>query len=280
MSGPPTGATDPFVDRTTERTSLGEALRSIVLHRELLKNLVMRDLKLKYRGSVLGFLWSLANPLAMVSVYTLAFKYILGNTQPGYPFFLLLGVLAWTFFANAATMSTGVIVDGGGLIRAVRFPRAILPLATVFFNLAQYLLTVLAFLPVMLGVLQVPPAWPMLMFPLVLALQVVFTVGVALLLSAATAHFRDVRHLVEVVLPMLFWTTPVIYALSAVPAWLRPLVRFSPVSPFIVAYQRIFYEGGWPDVSMWLVAGAYSAGMLAIGARVFQSLERDLADRL
>ncbi|MCC7008859.1 MAG: ABC transporter permease [Acidobacteria bacterium] len=278
-----------FVDRATEQLSVAEEATAVVTHRELLKNLVMRDLKLKYRGSVLGFAWSLANPLAMVIIYTLAFKYILGSTQPGYPFFVLLGVLAWTFFANSATMSTGAILESGGLIRSVRFPRAILPLATVCFNLAQYVLTVLVFVPVMLTILGVPPAWPMLLFPAVVILQAMFTFGVALMLSAATTHFRDVRHLVDVILPLCFWTTPIVYAIHQVPAVaviggaavpLRTLIRLSPMSPFIVAYQRIFYEQTWPDPGSWGLAVAYAAGMLALGVYLFRRLETELLEHL
>jgi lipopolysaccharide transport system permease protein len=283
-------ASDPgFVDRSTEHLSVAEEVVAVVTHRELLKNLVTRDLKLKYRGSVLGFAWSLTNPLAMVIIYTLAFKYILGSTQPGYPFFVLLGVLAWTFFANSATMSTGAILESGGLIRSVRFPRAILPLATVCFNLAQYVLTVLVFVPLMLLMLRIPPAWPMLLFPAFLILQAMFTFGVALMLSSATTHFRDVRHLVDVILPLCFWTTPIVYAIHQVPTAatmagvdvpLRTLIELSPMSPFIVAYQRIFYEQTWPDPWTWSLAAIYAVGMLALGIRLFRRLETELLEHL
>ena len=102
-------------------------LRGLFQYGHLLRNLVVKDLKLKYRGSVLGFVWSLANPLLMIAVYTVAFTYILRIRTPGFVFYLMLGVLAWTFFANATSMSTGSIVDNGGLARSVWFPRAILP---------------------------------------------------------------------------------------------------------------------------------------------------------
>jgi ABC-2 type transport system permease protein len=269
-----------FLDRTSERASLFEALQSVVSHRELLRNLVFRDLKLKYRGSVLGFLWSLANPLLMVVVYTIAFQYILRNNQPNLPFLLLLGVLAWTFFANAAVMSTGAIIDSGGLVRAVRFPRAILPMAIVLFNLVQYVLTLLVFLPIMLLVLHVRPAGSMLTFPLVLACQVMFTAGVALLLAAATAYFRDVRHLVDVVLPMLFWLTPIVYPLSIVPEGLRPLILLSPMSPFVTTYDRIFIDRAWPEPHVALLSLAYGVLSLVIGSAVFRAVEDDLAERL
>ena len=269
-----------FIDRTTEPSSLLHTMRALFAYRELLRQLVMRDLKLKYRGSVLGFLWSLGNPLAMVIVYTFAFKYILLNDDPGYVFKVLLGIITWTLFANAATMSTGSIIESTGLVRAVRFPRAILPVATVFFNLAQFLLTAAVFVPLMLLALQVMPSWPMLLFPLLLVLQVAFIVGVALMLSVFTTKFRDIKHLIEVILPLLFWTTPIFYPLSYVPESMRMPIQLSPMSPFVIGYQSIFYDGQPPDLFVAIIAFVYGVSMLAIGGMIFLSAEDELVEQL
>jgi lipopolysaccharide transport system permease protein len=269
-----------FIDRTTEPSSLLQTFRSLVAYRELLRQLVMRDLKLKYRGSVLGFLWSLGNPLAMVIVYTFAFKYILLMDDPGYVFNVLLGIMTWSLFAQAATMSTGSIIESTGLVRAVRFPRAILPVATVFFNLAQFLLTAAVFVPIMLLWLGLPPAWPMLLFPVLLTLQVAFIVGVALMLSVFTTKFRDVKHLIEVVLPLLFWTTPIFYPLSFVPESMRMAIQLSPMSPFVISYQRILYDAQVPDMFVTIIAVVYGLSMLAIGAMIFLSAEDELVEQL
>ena len=269
-----------FIDRTTEPSSLLQTVRSLVAYRELLRQLVMRDLKLKYRGSVLGFLWSLGNPLAMVIVYTFAFKYILLNDDPGYVFKVLLGIISWSLFANAATMSTGSIIESTGLVRAVQFPRAILPVATVFFNLAQFLLTAAVFVPLMLLWLGLPPTWPMLLFPVLLALQVAFIVGIALMLSVFTTKFRDIKHLIEVLLPLLFWTTPIFYPLSFVPESMRMAIQLSPMSPFVISYQRILYDGQVPDVFVTIIAVVYGLSMLAIGGMIFLSAEDELVEQL
>ena len=272
--------TPTLIDRAARRPTLVTSLLSILSYRELVRNLVLKDLKLKYRGSVLGFLWSLVNPLAMVGVYTLAFKYILAIRQPGFPFFILLGVLAWSFFANSSMMSTGSIIDGSSLVKAVRFPRAVLPLATVLFNLAQYLLTVVVFLPVMFLIYGAPPSGPMLLFPIFLALQVAFTTGIALMLAAATTYFRDVRHFVEIALSLLFWTTPIVYPLSQVPEWLRSAILVSPMTSFVVACQSISYYGEWPGRSVWAVGVAYGLGTFVLGILCFLSLEDGLGERL
>jgi ABC-2 type transport system permease protein len=261
-----------LVDRSDEMT-LGVVVVSLYRYRGLLKALVLKDLKLKYRGSVFGFLWSLANPLLMIVVYTLAFTMILGIRTEMFVFYLMLGQLAWTFFASSTMMSTGSIVDNTGLLRTVQFPRAILPIATVLFNFAQYLLTVAVFLPTMLVWYRIPLVEPMILLPAVLVLHVAFTIGIALILATATVFFRDVRHLVEVALAVVFWTTPIVYELDRVPERLRLLILLSPMSPFVVAYQKLFFFREWPDATVWLIATTYGVGAFVIGGALLLAFE-------
>ena len=269
-----------LVDRAAETTTLRAVVVSLYSYRELLKNLVLKDLKLKYRGSVFGFLWSLVNPLMMIVVYTIAFTFILRIRSAGFVFYLMLGQLSWTFFASSAAMSTGAIVDNAGLLKSVLFPRAILPIGTVLFNFAQYLLTVSVFLPVIMLWYRVPLAAPMILFPVFLALQVVFTIGIALILATGTAFFRDIRHLLEVALAMLFWTTPIVYELRQVPERFRLLILLSPVSPFVVAYQQIFFYREWPDATVWLVASVHALGAFVVGALLFLAFQDGFTEQL
>ena len=269
-----------YLDRATERSTHADIARGIIRYRELLRNLVARDLQLKYRGSLLGLCWSLMNPIVLVGASTFAFKHILRVGPERYPFFVLIGVLAWSFFTNSANMSTRSMMDGAGLIKSVRFPRVILPIATVLFNLAQYLLAMAVYLPVMLVIYGAPQVLPFVAFPAVLLLQVLFTAGLAMLLSVATVYFRDIRHLVEVALSVLFWTTPVLYPLEQAGESLRGWILLSPLSPFIVSYHRIFFEGAWPEPLLWLLMSVYAALSLAIGSTVFLALEDRLGEQL
>lgn len=267
-------------DRAAVSSTIGRTLSSLVGYGHLIRNLVVKDLKLKYRGSVFGFLWSLANPLLMIVVYTIAFTYILPVRTPGFVFYLMLGILAWTFFANATTMASGSIVDNGGLVRSVWFPRAILPIASVLFNLAQYLLTVVVFLPVLMLVYDIRPAAPMLLYPVFLLLQTLFIAGLGMLLATATAFFRDVRHLVEVTLAVLFWTTPIVYDLTHVPERLRQLILLSPMSPYITAYHQIFHEARWPSPEIWALTSIYAIATAVAGLVFLVRMEDRLTERI
>lgn len=272
-----------WIDRTTDRPTPLTLVRAVFRHRELVRNLVRRDLKLKYRGSVLGVAWSLLNPLAMVAAYTLATRFVLRDGPANYPFFVLVGVAAWTFFNNSANMATSAMIDSAALIRSVRFPRAILPVATVLFNLSQLLLTLAVFVPVLMVIYDRPPAWPLLGVPLMLALQAAFTIGVALMLSVATVHFRDVRHLTEVSLRLLFWTTPVLYSLDLVArldASLASLLLWSPLAPFIVGFQQMIYAGQWPDPASWGLASAYAVAAIVAGILLFLRLDDGLGEQV
>lgn len=276
----PVDASAQLVDRAATPSSISSTISALAGYRHLLRNLVLKDLKLKYRGSVFGFLWSLANPLLMIVVYTIAFTVFLQRGSAGFVFYLMLGILAWTFFASSMSASTASIADNGGLVKSVFFPRAILPLATVLFNLAQYLLTVVVFLPFMLLYYGIAPAPPMLLFPVVLLLQSLFTIGLALLLATATVFFRDVKHLVDVGLAVLFWLTPIVYTLEELPAPVKSAIVFSPMAPFITSYHNIFYDRVWPDPMTWTLAVGYAAAALLIGLAVIVSYDDQFAERV
>ncbi len=265
----------------------GEHLRSMsgglllaARYWHLFRNLVAKDLKLKYRGSVLGFLWSLVHPLVMIVVYTFAFTYVLRVPTERYAFFVLIGLLAWTFFAGAVIGSTGAIADGGSLIRSVVFPRIILPVSGVAFHLVQYVLAISVLLPILVALYGVPPGPQMLLFPVFLLLQVLFIAGLALLFSTATAFLRDVKHLAEVGIAVGFWATPILYEHTLVPEQFRFALLLSPMASFIRAYQDIFYYLVWPDLSIWLVAVAYAVGGFVCGLSVFVAYEDRFSEQV
>jgi len=270
----------PLVDAAGGHPGPIASFAALLRYRELIRNLVSKDLKLKYRGSVFGFLWSLLNPLVMMLVYTVVFKYIMTIRGSDFVFQLLLGILSWTFFASSSSMGAGSIVDNGGLLKTVHFPRAVLPISSVLFNFAQFLLTILVFLPLMLTIYQIAPTPTLLLFPVFIALQLMMTMGVAMALAAGVTFFRDIRHLLEIALMVLFWTTPIIYDYQTIPEQWRQRVLFSPMTPFVVAYQQICYHGRVPDLSVWIVAVTYAVVALAGGFVLFTRLQHEFVEQI
>ncbi len=269
-----------LVDNATRHTSLRANALGIIHYRNLIRQLVLKDLKLKYRGSTLGFVWSLLNPLLMVIIYTIAFRYIIGVRGSGFVSLLLIGILAWTFFAASTGMSAGAIVDNGGLLKTVSFPRAVLPIATVMFNLAQFLLTAAVFLPLLALIYGTPPRAPALLFPIFVLLQLLTTVGVALAVATGTAFFRDLRHLLDVALAMMFWTTPIVYDFRVIPDNWRWPVLLSPMSPYVLAYQNILHHGTWPPLEVWALAIAFAVVWSIGGALLFARFQDSFVERI
>jgi lipopolysaccharide transport system permease protein len=259
-------------------SSMAGSLTRTWAYRHLLQNLVAKDLKLKYQRSLLGFAWSLLNPLIMIAVYTLAFTYVMKLPTPRFALFILIGLLSWNFFAGAVTSATDAVAAQGALLRSVVFPRVVLPFAAVLFNLVQYLLTMAVFLPVVLFIYQVPAEPRMLLFPVFLILQVFFITGLTMVLSTAAAAFRDVKHLVDVGVAIGFWLTPIIYEPTMVPEEFRQVALLVPMTSFIRAYQDIFYYGVNPELSIWLVAGAYAVGTFVCGLSVFLAYESQMPE--
>jgi len=261
----------PLQPQAQRRSLLGD-LRALYRYRELLRNLVAKELKLKYRGATIGVLWSLLNPLLTILVYTVAFKYVLRIPLENYPLFLVVGLLHWNFFAASTLASADAILGNAHLLKQILFPRAILPLATVLFQLAQFLL---AFVPFLL--LYVPLGghfWVgQLLYPPALLLQIAFTVGVALAVSVLTVFFRDLKHLVEVLLLLLFWLTPIIYNFTLIPGEARLFFRLNPMVSFVIVYQDLFYLGEWPSLGNWGLMLFWAGVSLGIGYTLFRRME-------
>jgi ABC-type polysaccharide/polyol phosphate export permease len=245
-------------------------MRELLRYRALVRNLVLKDLKLKYRDSLLGFLWSLMNPLLMLSVYTLAFEYVLRVQMEDYPYFLLVALLPWQFFASSAQAATLSISGNAPLIQKVSFPREVLPISTVLFGLAQLLLALGVLLPAALLAFDRPLPWTAALLPLLLLLHLAFTLGAAFLLSTLATFFRDVVHLTEVALVLLFWLTPILYPISMAPPWLRLALEASPLAAFALAYQDLLFWGRLPEPAVLAMLAAAPPAIFVAGLAVFR----------
>jgi ABC-type polysaccharide/polyol phosphate export permease len=254
-------------------------------YRGLIQSLVARELKARYRGSVLGFFWSFFNPLLLLLVYTFVFAYVMPPPQlkeiPNYPLFLFCGLLPWTWFATSLTESSNVLIAGGNLIKKVMFPAEILPIVTVLSNLVHFLLglpILVAFLIYFDAPLQISElAW----FPIVILVQLLLSVALALILSALTVHFRDIKDILANLMTLWFFATPIIYYWKFAPEAIRRFLDLNPFTHLAISYQEILYFPGDFGHWKWLLALAAGSGLLFLFAYfLFDRLRDSFAEEV
>ena len=268
--------------RVAERAASWMMLRTLFRYRLLIQSLVGRELKARYRGSVLGFFWSFVNPLLLLLTYGLVFTYMLPVARSAradpYSLFLFCGILPWTWFNASLLESAGVLIAGGNLIKKVLFPAEVLPVVTVLANLVQFLLG----LPVLLVFLAVAgrlaPSALLLGAPLLV--QLVLTLGLALLVSALTVHFRDIQNILSHVLHLWFFATPVLYLYDETPPALKQVLRLNPMTHVVFSYQQMLFEGHFDHVRGLVLAGVAAVLAFALGAWLFDRLRDTLAEEV
>lgn len=227
-------------------------MAELIGYRELVRNLVVRDLKVRYKNSVLGILWSLLNPLLMMTVLTVVFTVMTPSNIPNFPVFILCGLLPWNFFSASMTAATGSIVENASLVKKVYFPREVLPLSVVLSNLVNFLIALIV-LFVMIIIFRVKlTAWVFLL-PLIILIQVMFMTGMAFFLSTLNVFYRDTKIIIEVLMMAWFFVTPVFYPIDILPhnyvlrgisidvwRWMRIL---NPMASLVAAYRDVLFWG-------------------------------------
>lgn len=250
-------------------------------YRDLLALLVARDVKLRYRGTILGFLWCLLSPLLMTLVLTLLFTvFSRGSTQPHYPLFVLIGFLVWSFHANAIFGAIGSITGNDALILKNHFPREILPLSVVLANAVNFLFT----LPVLAAFLLffgVPLGWAMLFLPIAVIIQVVFLIGFAFIFATLNVFYRDTGIIMESLMLAWFFLTPIFYQPADLfPEYQRLMYILNPPASVVAIYRDILYSSALPDPAFLLRTALQSLLFLAAGGAVFQRFASRFAEEL
>src|SRR5918994_7168572 len=241
----------PAAPTTSPRSCWRSMLRNLARlgrYRGLIQSLVARELKARYRGSILGFFWSFFNPLLLLLVYSIVFKYMLPARFEGikhYELFLFCGLLPWTWFSASLLESSNVLIAGGNLIKKVLFPAEVLPIVTVLANMV-HLFFGLPILIVFLLYFDAPiTAIELLWFPVVVVVQFIFTLGCALILSALTVHFRDIRDILGHLITIWFFATPIIYPyMQMEKGWQKAVLNVNPMSHLVITYQEILFFAG------------------------------------
>lgn len=247
-------------------------------YRGLLLSLTARELKARYRGSILGFLWTFLNPTLLMLVYALVFSVYMRAAIPHYTYFMFVGLLPWIFFSSSVIAGASSISDRRDLMTKVRFPAQVLPASVILVNLSNYLFS----LPLMiiLGVaFREYLTWHALLFPVILFAQILFTLSVVYVLSALNVGFRDLQHIVANIVTLWFFLTPVLYKISTIPEGAREIVRYmNPMSIVITSYQAIFYEHTMPEPKPLLILTVVSLAMLWVASQIFERRREEFAE--
>ena len=238
---------DSPVRVVSARASLRTRLSNLSSRRELLSSLISSDIRIKYKGSALGLFWSMLSPALTLATYYLVFSVFLKNGIPNFVVYLFSGLVVWNMFQTSVSSATGVIVDRAGLVKKVSFPREILALANVGASVIYFGIQLFVFM-LFLVLIGHEPAWRFLwILPISFAALYLFTASVAIVMSAVTVYLRDMRHLMDVVLQLWFWISPVVYSYEnsiAAPLHRHGLATvyfFNPVTLIILTFQRVFY---------------------------------------
>jgi len=249
-------------------------LRELYRYRALLWSLTVRELRARYRASVLGFLWTFLNPTLQMLVYALVFGVVMKNSDPHYPFVLFAGLLPWIYFASSVTGGTTSVSDRRDLLTKVRFPAQVLPATVVLTNLVNFLLS----LPLLTGlglIFHVLPSWHYVLVIPIVALQTLFTLAVCYALSSLNVAFRDLQHIVANLIQLAFFGTPILWDSGLAPRW---YFYANPMAALVRAYRDIFVTQQIPNPNPLIAVGLLSLLFLLIGSTVFERRREEFAE--
>ena len=246
---------------------------------DLLSALVGREIQLRYRGSALGILWSLINPLLSLLIFVFLFQGVLRIKVPYYPVYVFSGLLAWNWFSSSLTSGAYVLFTNRDLVRTPSFPIEVLVLTSVSSNLVSYILA----LPILIGLILVsgvPLSLMLVALPLVLFVQFLFTAGICFVISVLNVYFRDVEHLVAVAVSVWFYLTPVFYKTAGVTQHYSVIFALNPMAQFVATYRDIFLTHQWPDPLSFIRLFAISGVVFVSGLLLFRHWKVDVVDEI
>ena len=255
-------------------------LKEIYEYRLMIRSLVKRDLRGKYKGSVLGFMWTFVNPLLQLLVYNMVFSIIMKAGVEKFYLYLFVGLIPWLFFSAAITGGSTCIIAQKDLIKKIRFPREIIPIS---FVTSQFVNMILSFIVVILvsvisGVR--PTIGGLLCLPVIMLVEYLMALGIALISSSLTVYFRDLEHILAIIAMAWLYATPICYPEEMVPAEYLPIYRLNPVTPIVNAYRDVLYWGRTPDLRTLLLAVLIGLVTVVLGILIFGRLQRRFAEEL
>ena len=255
-------------------------LREIYDYRQMIFSLVRKELRGRYMGSALGFLWTFINPLLQLCVYTFVFSIVMPNNIDKFYLYLFVGLIPWLFFSGSLTGVAASIINQKDMVKKIYFPREVMPIAYVTSNFVNMLLCFVVIFAVVIvsgvGINLIAICY----LPIIMIVEYIMCLGGAMLTSALTVYFRDLEYILGIVTMAWMYFTPVVYSIDMVPENLRPFMNLNPMTPVIVAYRDVLYSKQVPHIST--LANGFVLGciVLVIGCVVFQKLQRGFAEEL
>ena len=254
-------------------------LKNLYQYRELLKSNVKKEIRGKYKGSFLGVLWSFINPLLQVLVYAIVFPYIMRVQTDNYLVFLIIGIIPWTFFTTVINQGMITVRMNGGIIKKVYFPREILPISVATSGLINFLIScIIILLFCIFG--KVGLSWHLVLLPIIAFIEYIFALGLTFALSAINIYIKDTEYIVQFIINMLFYATPILYTATLFPEKIRWVLYINPMAQIIEAYRSIFLYHQLPDTIGMLYMILVSILIFIIGLAIFRKLEKGFAEEV
>lgn len=253
--------------------------KEILRYRQMLESLVLTDLRVRYKGSVLGFFWTLLNPILMLLVYSVVFKYVVRISMENYTAYLFIGLSAWYLFNGTLLTGSGVIIRNAGLVKKIYFPKEILPLSVVLGATVNYLFSLIVLFPILIYS-GIHLGWNLFYFPLILLVYIIFSFALCLIVSCLNVYFRDLEHILGILLMAWFYLTPIVFTSEMIPSDLKWVFNLNPVKTIIVSFQDIFFYNHSPDIRNLLLVTAAAVFLLFFALKLFSKLSRNFAEEI
>ncbi len=253
--------------------------KKIYNYRELLKTNVKKEIRGRYKNSILGVMWSFLNPLLQLAVYSIIFGALLAGGDSTYYIYICVALIPWTYFTTAITQSSFTIIGNADIIKKVYFPREILPISVVTSGAVNFVIStiIILFFVIFSGI---GLSWYLLLYPVILLVQYVLLLGIGFIVSAITVYFRDLEHIIGIILLAAFYGTPIVYKLEQLPVNLQIILQLNPMTHIINAYRDIFYYQQMPNMKIIGLLFLVSVALLVVGYFIFKKLQKGFAEQL
>lgn len=257
-----------------------KTFKEIYAYREMIFSLVRRDLKGRYKGSVLGFLWTFINPLLQLMVYTFVFSTVMRSGIEDYYLFLFVALVPWLFFSTSLTGGASSILAQKEMVKKIYFPREILPIAYTTSQFVNMLLSFIVIFVILLISGKGLNTEALLYLPIIMFIEYILSLGVAMLSSAVTVYFKDFEYILGILAMAWQFLSPVMYAVDMVPEEVMPIFKMNPMTPILIAYRDILYYKKSPDLSTLIQAIIFGVILLIVGWLIFGKLKRHFVEEM